>query len=128
VETSLGQKSFVEPKSLHECDLWPGDGTYYPQVSVRLYQGLPADAEDGEPADLGGGVTAIQKKDADSDVVSCDVSWRKVEIPREDEADGYGEIVSVQFSGEPASGLDTAIVCMTVVAAVKVVVSVRAGV
>ncbi|QFU91149.1 DUF3558 family protein [Amycolatopsis sp. YIM 10] len=122
VEAALQQKSFVEPKSLHQCDLWSGDGTSYPQVSVRLYQGLPADAEDGEPADLGGGVTAIQKKDADSSVVSCDVSWRRVETPKEDEARGYGEIVSVQFSGEPESGLDTATACSKAVAVAKTVV------
>ncbi|MFD2473929.1 DUF3558 family protein [Amycolatopsis silviterrae] len=122
VETALGQKSFVEPKSLHECDLWSGDDTHYPQVSVRLYQGLPADAEDGQSADLGGGVTAIQKKDEDSSVVSCDATWRKVETPKEDEAHGYGEIVSVQFSGEPESGLDTATACTKAVAVAKTVV------
>ncbi|MGC7097325.1 DUF3558 family protein [Amycolatopsis lurida] len=122
VEAALQQKTFVEPKSLHECDLWSGDGTSYPQVSVRLYQGLPADAEDGEPADLGGGVTAIQKKDVDSSVVSCDVSWRRVETPKEDEARGYGEIVSVQFSGEPESGLDAGTACSKAVAVAKTVV------
>ncbi|WP_409182173.1 DUF3558 family protein [Amycolatopsis sp. VS8301801F10] len=121
VETALGQKSFVEPKSLHECDFWSGEGTHYPQVSVHLYQGLPADAEDGQPADLGGGVTAIQKKDEDSSVVSCDATWRKVETPKEDEARGYGEIVSVQFSGEPASGLDAATACTKAVAVAKTV-------
>ncbi|WP_406629002.1 DUF3558 family protein [Amycolatopsis sp. WGS_07] len=120
VETALGQKSFVEPKSLHECDFWSGDDTHYPQVSVRLYQGLPADAEDGQPADLGSGVTAIQKKDEDSSVVSCDATWRKVETPKEDEAHGYGEIVSVQFSGEPAS-LDTGTACTKAVAVAKTV-------
>jgi len=122
VETALGQKTFVEPKSLHECDLWSGDGTHYPQVSVSLRPGLPADEEDGEPVDLGGGVTAIQEKDADSSVVSCEVSWRKVETPREDEADGYGEIVSVDFSGEPDSGLDTTTACTKAVAVAKTVV------
>ncbi|WP_370939124.1 DUF3558 family protein [Amycolatopsis sp. cg13] len=121
VETALGQKSFVEPKSLHECDFWSGDGTHYPQVSVHLHQGLPADAGDGQPADLGNGVTAIQKKDADSSVVSCDATWRKVETPKEDEAHGYGEIVSVQFSGEPESGLDTATACTKAVAVAKTV-------
>lgn len=121
VETALQQKSFVEPKSLHECDFWSGDGTHFPQVSVRLFQGLPADAEDGEPADLGG-VTAIQEKDADSSVVSCDVSWRRVETPKEDEARGYGEIISVMFSGEPESGLDTATACSKAVAVAKTVV------
>ena len=121
VEAALQQKSYVEPKSLHECDLWSGDGTSYPQVSVRLYQGLPADAEDGEPADLGGGVTAIQKKDEDS-VISCDASWRRVETPKEDEARGYGEIVSVMFSGKPGSGLDTATACSKAVAVAKTVV------
>ncbi|MGW4395710.1 DUF3558 family protein [Amycolatopsis nivea] len=121
VETALGQKSFVEPKSLHECDFWSGDDTHYPQVSVHLYQGLPADAEDGQPADLGSGVTAIQKKDEDSSVVSCDATWRKIETPKDDEAHGYGEIVSVQFSGEPTSGLDTATACTKAVAVAKTV-------
>ncbi|MET9265810.1 DUF3558 family protein [Amycolatopsis sp. NPDC004079] len=122
VEAALGQKSFVEPKSLHECDFWSGDGTHYPQVSVHLHQGLPADAGDGQPADLGNGVTAIQKKDADSSVVSCDATWRKIETPKDDEAHGYGEIVSVQFSGEPESGLDTATACTKAVAVAKTVV------
>ncbi|WP_275291461.1 DUF3558 family protein [Amycolatopsis sp. La24] len=121
VETALGQKSFVEPKSLHECDFWSGDDTHYPQVSVHLYQGLPADAEDGQPADLGNGVTAIQKKDEDSSVVSCDATWRKIETPKDDEAHGYGEIVSVEFSGEPTSGLDSATACTKAVAVAKTV-------
>lgn len=121
IETALGQKTFVEPKDLHECDFWSGDGTNYPLVSLRFYKGLPADAEDGEPVDLGGGVTAIQAKDEDSSVVSCDVSYRKVETPSEDEAPGYGEIVSVQFSGEPGN-LDTATACEKAVAVARTVV------
>ncbi|GAB3440160.1 DUF3558 family protein [Actinophytocola sediminis] len=121
VETALGQQMFVEPKSLHECDLWSGDGTSYPQVGVRFFLGLPPDAEDGEPADLGGGVTAIQAQDEDV-VISCDVSWRRIETPSEDEAEGYGELVSVMYSDEQESGLDPAVACAKAVAVAKTVV------
>jgi hypothetical protein len=118
IETALGQKSFMEPKSVHECDFWSGDGTNYPLVSIRFFQGLPPDAGDGKPVDLGG-VSAIQAEEEDS-VVSCDVSWRKIETPSEDEAEGYGELVSVQFRGEPGD-LDTTTACEKAVAVAKTV-------
>lgn len=121
VESALGQKTFVEPKSLHECDLWSGDGTNYPLVSVRMFKGLPPEAADGEPADLGGGVTAVQVKDED-DGVSCDVSWRVVETPTEDEAEGFGELVSVMYSDESGSDLDTTAACEKAVTVAKTVV------
>ncbi len=110
VETALGRETFVEPKDLHACDFWSGDGTSYPQVSVRFYKGLPPDAEDGAPVDLGGGLTAVQTEEEDI-VLSCDVSWRRVETPTEDEADGYGELVSVMYSDDTESGLDTSVAC-----------------
>jgi hypothetical protein len=124
VETALGQTAFVEAKGLHQCDFWSGDSTNYPQVSVHFFPGLPPEAEDGKPADLGGGVRAVQEKDEDSDLdlVGCEVSWRKLETPRDDEADGYGEFVSAQFSGRPASGLDTNAACTKAVAVAKTVV------
>ncbi|HEX6359181.1 DUF3558 family protein [Actinophytocola sp.] len=121
IETALGQKSFMEVKNLHVCDFWSGDGTNYPLVSVSLLKGLPPDAEDGEPVDLGGGVTAIQAKEVDSSTVSCDVSWREIETPSEDEAPGWGELVSVEISGEPAD-LDAATACDKAVAVAKTVV------
>ena len=119
VETALGDKAFVDVTNLHECNLWSGDGTSYPQVSVRFFLGLPP--EEGTPVDLGGGVSAMQKEEEDL-TVSCDVSYRKIETPSEDQADGYGEIVSVTFSGEPESGLDTATACEKAVAVAKTVV------
>jgi hypothetical protein len=119
VETALGDKAFVDTTNLHECNLWSGDGTSYPQVSVRFFLGLPP--EEGKPVDLGGGVSAMQKEEEDL-TVSCDVSYRKIETPSEDQADGYGEIVSVAFSGEPESGLDTATACEKAVAVAKTVV------
>lgn len=122
IADALGEKTFVEPKSLHQCDIWTGDSTSYPQVSVHLHKGLPATAEDGEPVDLGGGVSAIQVKEEDSSTVSCDVSWLKVATPTEDEADGYGELVSVSFDGEPENGLDAATACEKAVAVAKTVV------
>lgn len=119
VETALGDKAFVEARNLHECNLWSGDGTSFPQVSVRFYLGLPP--EEGEQVDLGGGITAMQKEEEDV-VLSCEVSYRKIETPSEDQADGYGELVSVMFSGEPESGLDAATACEKAVAVARTVV------
>jgi Protein of unknown function (DUF3558) len=109
VEAVLGKKTFVEATSLHECDFWSGDGTEYPKVAVRFFQGLPAEEGDGEPVDLDG-VTAVRVAEEDS-VTSCDVTWRHLETPSEDEADGSGELVSIMYSGEAESGLDTATAC-----------------
>lgn len=120
VETALETKTFVEPKNLHQCDLWSGDGTTFPQVSVRFYLGLrPDPATDGEPVDLGG-VQAVQLKDEDT-VISCDVLWQHIETPSEDEAEGYGELVSVMYSDDKESGLDTATACEKAVAVAKTV-------
>lgn len=113
--TALGDERFVEPKGLHECDVWTGDSTSYPQVGVRFYGGLP---EEGESVDLGGGVTAAKVTDEDDSVVSCDVTWLRVETPTEDEATGYGELVSVMVSGEPGD-LDTAAACEKAVVVAK---------
>ncbi|MBB4909726.1 hypothetical protein [Actinophytocola algeriensis] len=89
---------------------------------MNFHTGLPVAAEDGDPAGLGGGVPAIQVKDEDTSTVRCAVTWLRVETPVEDEADGYGELVSVSFSGEPDSGLDAATACEKATAVAKTVV------
>ncbi|WP_419997446.1 DUF3558 family protein [Streptomyces boninensis] len=121
LRSALGPKTFVEPKDLHSCDVWKGDDTTYPQVSVRLFKGLRPDREDGAPVRLGGGVTAIAAKDTDL-TISCDVSWLRVETPTPDEAPGYGELVSVTYSDDTDSKLDTATACKKATAVAKTVV------
>ncbi|WP_063713789.1 DUF3558 family protein [Amycolatopsis nigrescens] len=116
----LGKTVRGEPQSLHECDRWADDGTY-PLVGVNFRQGLPEGPEDGKQVDLGGGVTAIQQE-RDIEDVGCTVSWRHVETPTEDEADGFGEIVSVEYTSDAAGGIDRAGACERAVKLAKTVV------
>ncbi|NGN69272.1 DUF3558 domain-containing protein [Streptomyces sp. A7024] len=120
VATALGKKPWVEVNDLHTCDMWAGD-TDYPQVSVRFFKGLPLEAADGQPVDLGGGVRAIQAKEKDI-TTNCDVSWRRVATPTPDQATGYGELVSVTYSDETESSLDTTTACKKAVAVARTVV------
>jgi len=120
VEDALGPKTYVEPKSPHACDTWTGDTTNYPLVSIEFYLGIAPEASEGEPVDLGGGVSGVQVKE-DGDVVSCDVSWRHIQVPDEDHTEAYGEVASVELSGEPGE-LDPATACEQAVAIAKTVV------
>jgi hypothetical protein len=121
VRGALGDEIFVEVASLHDCNFWTGDGTTYPLVSVRVYEATQPDASEGEPVDLGGGVTAIQLVTDEQSTVSCNVTWRVIATPTDYETDDHGELISVSLDGEPEDGLDVATACEKAVPVAKAV-------
>lgn len=93
----LGAGAAGQPQGLHQCQ-YSVDGRG-PTVTVRFRSGYPPTPDDGAPADLGRGVTAIQEQSTVDGPV-CEAGWQHLATGEE----GASELVAVEFYGNEGDG------------------------